>query len=160
MGSCLGLSSVLTNLCSWYIDVHLALFYFEGAMMNAEPDIEVHCLRAPLPSINGLRRARAFFHDLPGRSGFGSSASGTPASMARVSFVTRENVERSFIMLREGHQLDRTELQHVQVWFWCHSMHQIAYGDKERVISSILLSKLFYFWTVLNRLSNLIAVWN
>jgi len=83
--------------------------------MSTDPEAEVHCLRAPLPSMSGLRKARAFFHDLPGRSGFGGSGSGTPASQARVSFVTRENVERSFMVLREGHQLDRTELQHVQV---------------------------------------------
>lgn len=67
---------------------------------------EVHCLKTPIPSISGLRKARAFFHDLPSRS---FSATGQ-----RVSFVTRENVERSFMFLREGHQLDRTELQHVQ----------------------------------------------
>ena len=83
-------------------------------MAGAEPDSEVHCLRTTMPSMSRLRKARAFFHDLPGRSGFGVP-SGAPASQARVSFVTRENVERSFMVLREGHQLDRSDLQHVQV---------------------------------------------
>ena len=69
---------------------------------------EVYCLRTTMPSMSGLRRARAFFHDLPNRS-FNANA------QQRVSFVTRENIERSFMVLREGHQLDRTELQHVQV---------------------------------------------
>jgi len=86
-------------------------------MAGAEPDsAEVHCLRTTMPSMSRLRKARAFFHDLPGRSGFGGApTSGAPASQARVSFVTRENVERSFMVLREGHQLDRSDLQHVQV---------------------------------------------
>jgi len=83
-------------------------------MASSEPDSEVHCLRTTMPSMSRLRKARAFFHDLPGRSGFGVP-SGAPASQARVSFVTRENVERSFMVLREGHQLDRSDLQHVQV---------------------------------------------
>jgi len=83
-------------------------------MAGCEPDSEVHCLRTTMPSMSRLRKARAFFHDLPGRSGFGVP-SGAPASQARVSFVTRENVERSFMVLREGHQLDRSDLQHVQV---------------------------------------------
>jgi len=83
-------------------------------MASSEPDSEVHCLRKTMPSMSRLRKARAFFHDLPGRSGFGVP-SGAPAAQARVSFVTRENVERSFMVLREGHQLDRSDLQHVQV---------------------------------------------
>jgi len=109
-------------------------------MAAAEPDSEVHCLRTTMPSMSRLRKARAFFHDLPGRSGFGV-ASGAPASQARVSFVTRENVERSFMVLREGHQLDRSDLQHVQVtksrwtpryseycyYYWPASLHYILH---------------------------------
>jgi len=98
-------------------------------MAGAEPDSEVHCLRTTMPSMSRLRKARAFFHDLPGRSGFGVP-SGAPASQARVSFVTRENVERSFMVLREGHQLDRSDLQHVQVHVTagccCHATSQHA----------------------------------
>ncbi len=54
-----------------------------------------------------LRKARAFFHDLPSRS-----FSATPQ---RVSYVTRENCERIFQVLREGQLLDRTELQSIQI---------------------------------------------
>jgi len=75
-------------------------------MQQDQDSAEVHCLKTTIPSMSGLRKARAFFHDLPSRS---LSATGQ-----RVSFVTRENVERSFLVLREGHSLDRTELQHVQ----------------------------------------------
>ena len=62
---------------------------------------DIRCLKTTIPSISGLRKA--FFHDR------NFSASGT-----RMSFVTKENVERSFMIIREGHQLDRSELQHVQ----------------------------------------------
>ena len=100
-------------------------------MASSEPDSEVHCLRTTMPSMSRLRKARAFFHDLPGRSGFGVP-SGAPASQARVSFVTRENVERSFMVLREGHQLDRSDLQHVQVTFhldWLHYQYLLNYKN-------------------------------
>lgn len=60
-------------------------------------------MKTAIPGISGLRKA--FFHD---RSLLST------ASHQRVSFVTRENIERSFMLIREGHQLDRTELQHVQ----------------------------------------------
>lgn len=107
-------------------------------MASSEPDSEVHCLRTTMASMSRLRKARAFFHDLPGRSGFGVPiSSGAPASQARVSFVTRENVERSFMVLREGHQLDRSDLQHVQVTVSClyltgslvHSAEHVCVSD-------------------------------
>ncbi|ELU00353.1 hypothetical protein CAPTEDRAFT_217743 [Capitella teleta] len=55
-----------------------------------------------------LRKARAFFHDLPNRS------FSTSTSLQRVSYVTKENIERSFMVLREGIQLDRDDLQYIQ----------------------------------------------
>ena len=56
-----------------------------------------------------LRKARAFFHDLPSRS--------FSATSNRVSYVTKENCERIFLVLREGHQLDRNDLQYIQTLF-------------------------------------------
>jgi ankyrin repeat protein len=65
-------------------------------------------LLQPIQTMSRLRKARAFFHDLPNRS-FSASGGAPP----RVTDLTRENCERIFQILRDT-PLELSELQYIQ----------------------------------------------